>query len=66
MYSLIVLGLVPGTNLSISFGAWLVIVAVIVAVGILRVSRLHLWARVSPVAVRQIALPAACFHRRLG
>jgi hypothetical protein len=58
MYSFLVLGLIPGTNIRITFSAWLALVALIVVAGLrIRFGR--------PQVVRQI-LPAARLHRRFN
>jgi len=67
MYSLLVLGLIPGTNLSITFTVWLVMVMAAISYVVLRSrTNLRLWTRVSPALARQVALPATYFHLRRG
>jgi hypothetical protein len=60
MYSFIVLGIIPGTNISISFSAWLGLVGLVMVV----VLRPRL-ARSQSVSMRQV-LPASRLHRRIN
>jgi hypothetical protein len=58
MYSFVVLGIIPGTNISISFSAWLAAAGLLVLVSFRkRVVRPEV------VRVRQV-LPASVLHRR--
>lgn len=58
MYSIVVLGLVPGTNIQISFQAWLVMTAIIVGALIYKLEHYN------PSALR-LPLPASRLHQRV-
>lgn len=64
MYSFLVLGLIPGTNISISFQAWLVLGGLLLAARPAYKLYLRCQALMTESMVRQ-PLPASQLHQRL-
>jgi hypothetical protein len=65
MYTFLVLGLIPGTNIQISFQAWLVIMAVLpFAVRGLR-SPMRRLLELGKAAEPRLPLPASQVHQRI-
>jgi hypothetical protein len=63
MYSILVLGLIPGTNIAISFDAWLG--AMTVLIGTIAILRIELRNRAfAPRALSRIVLHASQLHQR--
>jgi len=65
MYTFLVLGLIPGTNVQITFQAWLAIMAVLPFVAILAKSPVHRLLELGKAAEPRLPLPASQLHRRL-
>ena len=65
MYTFLVLGLIPGTNVQISFQAWLAIMALLpVAARVLKVPLGRLL-EMGKAATPRLPLPASQLHQRL-
>jgi hypothetical protein len=62
MYSLLVLGLIPGTNISITFQAWIILGFLLMAIRPAR--RLYLHYQFAGARIRR-PLPASQLHSRL-
>jgi hypothetical protein len=65
MYSLLVLGLIPGTNIQLSFWAWLIIMPLLAVLGLLLkpyIRHLVEWGKAVPP---RLPLSASQLHRRL-
>lgn len=65
MYSLLVLGLIPGTNIQLSFWAWVALMPLLAAFGLMLkplARRLVEWGKAVPP---RLPLPASQLHRRL-
>jgi|GEM_PF-1547022 len=65
MYSFLVLGLIPGTNIQISFQAWLVIMPVLLVVAILLKSPLRKLIDFGKAVAPHEAMDASLLHHRL-
>ncbi len=64
MYTFLVLGIIPGTNIAISFQAWLVITAVL-SVLLLAVLPLRQLLSAGQARVARMPLPASQLHLRI-
>jgi hypothetical protein len=64
MYSLLVLGIVPGTNIAISFQAWLILALLLAVIRPSRQLYLYLQHQTAAAMVRR-PLPASQLHSRL-
>ena len=64
MNSLLVLGIIPGTDIAISFQAWLGIAAVLLAVGLLFRHQIRRWLQRN-ISARRLPLPASQLHLRI-
>ncbi len=65
MYSFLVLGLIPGTNIQISFQAWLVIMPVLLVSAVLLRSPLRKLIELGKAAAPHEAMDANLLHHRL-
>lgn len=65
MYTFLVLGLIPGTNVQISFDAWLGIMAGLPFVAALLRTPLHRLVELGKAAEPRLPLPANQLHRRI-
>ncbi|HTB48962.1 MAG TPA: hypothetical protein VK712_02675 [Verrucomicrobiae bacterium] len=67
MYSFFVLGIIPGTNIEISFVAWLIMTPVLLAAAIIirPYLQLHRFVALGKQSLRQ-PLPASQLHHRLS
>jgi hypothetical protein len=65
MYSLLVLGLIPGTNIQLSFWAWLIIMPLLAALSLRlkpHIRHFIAWGKAAPP---RLPLSASQLHRRL-
>jgi hypothetical protein len=65
MYTFVVLGLIPGTNIQISFQAWLVIMAVLPFVAVMMRVPLRRFMELGKATAPRLPLPASQLHRRI-
>ncbi len=65
MYNFLVLGLVPGTNIAISFQAWLIITAGLLAVLFIFRPLLRHLLELGQANAKRLPLPASQLHQRV-
>ena len=65
MYSFLVLGLIPGTNIQISFQAWLVIMPILLVLAVLLKSPLRRVIELGKATAPYQPLDASLLHHRL-
>lgn len=65
MYTFVVLGLIPGTNIQISFQAWLAMAAVLPVTAVLLKSPLSSLVAIGRAAEPRLPLPATLLHQRV-